>query len=658
MRLRLTLGIVFAFCSTLAQALICLPEPAELDRLDRWRAELEACMGAGDCVLAVGDRLEQNLAVEPGGVMLERLRQGQISLNIDAEHRFEVLADAYRQRPDLDDQERAWLLARLQGDDAALEALAEDLPWAGLDRLHWRPDLPAPELPEDQRETIFKDFVARCPEALPRLLPEMTALALSPRWPIWAEIRRTLLALPEPPWDEMNSHLIWTGLQPDQADPGAQLVAEAEALADRHSGSAGYWEYLVLIHQSARQNQAATEAAERARAIDPCAAVSMHAMSLRDAEGEWLQEGIDEFNQLLITCPVDLQRLWRWMVLRMEQPEMAGTDGLAIIRQALDEDALPRSARPLLQRFLAVDELKNGASSDASWQLLAEDFERRLPLIERLRPEMRTWSILDLTDPAAAHAELAFEQGAVDRGSEWMARRAAVRQRHDDDLPAELLELMDAEDRKLDWLLALAEDRPGEAVILALEAHTIGPTEISLEDAAEAWLQAGGTTDTFERLLAAWQLDLPARWRGWQRFDEPLPELGLSDAEGRSWTLADFDGQRTLVNLWAVWCGPCRDELPKVQALHERFADDPDIRVVTINLDPNDDIALRFMAEHGYDFPVLLRGADKETFNRLSLPRNWLVDGQGQRRWQQTGFNPEIARHWVEDAASLLEQLD
>ena len=658
MRLKLTLGIAFAFCSTLAQAVICLPEPAELDRLDPWRAELEACMGAGDCVLEVTDRLDRKLAAAPGGVMLERLRQGQMAMSIDAEQRRKVLAEQYRRRPDLDDQERAWLLARLQGDDAALEALAEDLPWAGLDRLHWRPDLPAPELPEDQREAIFEDFVARCPEALPLLLPEMTSLAISRRWPVWADIRRTLLALPEPPWARMDSQLIWSGLQPDQADPGAQLVAEAEAVADRHSGAAGYWEYLVLGHQSARQNQAATEAAERARAIDPCAAVSMHAMSLRDAEGEWLQEGIDEFNQLLITCPVDLQRLWWWMGLRIEQPEMAGTEGLAIIRRALDEDALPTSARPLLQRFLAIDDLKNGASSDASWQLLAEDFERRLPLIERLRPEMRTWSILDLTDPAAAHVELAFEQGAVDRGSEWMARRSEVRQRHDADLPAELLELLDADDRKLNWLRARAEDRPGEAVILALEAHTVGPTEIKLEDAAEAWQQAGGTTETFERLLAAWQLDLPARWRGWQRFDEPLPELSLSDIEDHRWTLADFDGQRTLVNLWAVWCGPCREELPKVQALHERFADDPDIRVVTINLDPNDEIALRFMAENGYDFPVLLRGVEQDAFNQLALPRNWLVDGQAQRRWQQTGFNPEIARHWVEDAASLLEQLD
>ena len=460
------IGLLLLMLTHVAQASVCLPGSTDFERLDAWRAEAEACTGAGDCVLAVGDRLEQNLAVEPGGVMLERLRQEHVAADIDAGQRGEALAEQYRQRKDLPEKERAWLLARLTRDDAALAALAEDLPWAGLDRLQLSPDLPQPDLSEDQREAIFEDFAARCPEPLPRLLPEMTALALSPRWPIWTEIRQTLLALPEPPWAEMNS------------------------------------------------------------------------------------------------------------------------------------------------------------------------------------------------SPAGAHAELAFEQGAVERGSEWMARRAAVRQRHDDDLPEELLNLLDAVDRKLNWLHARAEDRPGEAVILALEAHTVGPTEIKLEDAAEAWLEAGGTTETFERLLAAWQLDLPARWRGWQRVDEPLPELSLSDAEGRSWTLADFDGQRTLVNLWAVWCGPCREELPKVQALHERFADDADIRVVTINLDPNDDIALRFMAEHGYDFPVLLRGADDEAFNRLSLPRNWLVDGKAQRRWQQTGFNPDIARHWVDDAAGLLQQLD
>lgn len=77
-----------------------------------------------------------------------------------------------------------------------------------------------------------------------------------------------------------------------------------------------------------------------------------------------------------------------------------------------------------------------------------------------------------------------------------------------------------------------------------------------------------------------------------------LPDIIFLDDEGGRLTLADFDGQVILVNIWAVWCAPCVHELPSLDRLEadlgsERF------KVVAITLDRNLDDSRRFFSEHG-----------------------------------------------------------
>src|SRR5262245_19818474 len=66
--------------------------------------------------------------------------------------------------------------------------------------------------------------------------------------------------------------------------------------------------------------------------------------------------------------------------------------------------------------------------------------------------------------------------------------------------------------------------------------------------------------------------------------DGPPPSLELKDLEGRQHRLSDYRGKVVLINFWATWCGPCRDEMPSIQELKNKLAGRPFV-VLAVNLD-------------------------------------------------------------------------
>ena len=115
-------------------------------------------------------------------------------------------------------------------------------------------------------------------------------------------------------------------------------------------------------------------------------------------------------------------------------------------------------------------------------------------------------------------------------------------------------------------------------------------------------------------------------------------DLAFVDGEGNAHTLAEYEGKPLLVNFWATWCGPCREEMPALNALSERYADQP-FEVVTIDLDLGDagmDKAKAFLDENGLSALPLLGDPTFAAFERLKasgvalgLPATLLLDGRG-----------------------------
>lgn len=116
--------------------------------------------------------------------------------------------------------------------------------------------------------------------------------------------------------------------------------------------------------------------------------------------------------------------------------------------------------------------------------------------------------------------------------------------------------------------------------------------------------------------------------------DLTLPVLvsgpGLPPA-GRDASLSDLRGKVVLVNLWASWCGPCKEEAPVLERLWNRYRDKG---VVVLGIDIQDltSDALAFMRDYGLTYPSLRDGSDtsKAAFEATGVPETYLVDRQGR----------------------------
>ncbi len=119
------------------------------------------------------------------------------------------------------------------------------------------------------------------------------------------------------------------------------------------------------------------------------------------------------------------------------------------------------------------------------------------------------------------------------------------------------------------------------------------------------------------------------------------PDFSLGSTTGAVLSASDFDGQVLLINFWATWCKPCREEMPMLSALHERLSGQG-FQVLGIALD---DVrqARDFVAELGIRYPVMVGGADVMATgvsygNRAGmLPYSVLVDREGIIRWANLG---------------------
>jgi thiol-disulfide isomerase/thioredoxin len=109
--------------------------------------------------------------------------------------------------------------------------------------------------------------------------------------------------------------------------------------------------------------------------------------------------------------------------------------------------------------------------------------------------------------------------------------------------------------------------------------------------------------------------------------DRALPVLGGS-GEGE---IADYRGDWVLVNLWASWCPPCRDEAPELERWWIAHRDDG-VTVLGINVQDNSEDALAFVDEFQTTYPQLRSVGEErsEAFGSTGVPENFLVDPKGR----------------------------
>jgi thiol-disulfide isomerase/thioredoxin len=134
----------------------------------------------------------------------------------------------------------------------------------------------------------------------------------------------------------------------------------------------------------------------------------------------------------------------------------------------------------------------------------------------------------------------------------------------------------------------------------------------------------------------------------------PAPATFFEDPEGDRTSLADFKGKPVLVNLWATWCAPCIEEMPRLDALAAR--EKGKLQVLTISQDRDGRAKVEtFFDKHG--FANLDSYLDPETallgdLKIDTLPSTILFDSQGREVWRMVGI-----ADWVgKEAAALIAE--
>ena len=131
---------------------------------------------------------------------------------------------------------------------------------------------------------------------------------------------------------------------------------------------------------------------------------------------------------------------------------------------------------------------------------------------------------------------------------------------------------------------------------------------------------------------------------------QAAPALDLTDLQGQRWSAERLKGRAVVLNFWATWCPPCKEELPSLQTLHEIGGGDP--LVIGINVRETASRVRRYVESTGLGFPVVLdpQAELAKRYGVTAFPTTLLIAPDGQIRWRVVGevdwAGPEAGR-WI-----------
>lgn len=118
----------------------------------------------------------------------------------------------------------------------------------------------------------------------------------------------------------------------------------------------------------------------------------------------------------------------------------------------------------------------------------------------------------------------------------------------------------------------------------------------------------------------------------------PAPSFELVDLDGRPMSLVELRGRPVVLNFWATWCPPCRDEMPLLDAAQDRYREQG-LVIVGILFEDSADDARRFLSTYAIGYPTLLDpgGRTAIDYGVFGLPETYFVDRGGTVRYRHIG---------------------
>ena len=135
------------------------------------------------------------------------------------------------------------------------------------------------------------------------------------------------------------------------------------------------------------------------------------------------------------------------------------------------------------------------------------------------------------------------------------------------------------------------------------------------------------------------------------------PAFQLASSAGKPVSLADLKGQVVLINFWASWCGPCRQEMPILDQLYRSYQA-AGFTLVGVNVEPSSGDAAKFLKSTPVSFPILFDPDSKvsKLYEVSGMPSTVIVDRTGKVRYVHHGYKPGDEGDYLNQIRALTQE--
>jgi peroxiredoxin len=137
----------------------------------------------------------------------------------------------------------------------------------------------------------------------------------------------------------------------------------------------------------------------------------------------------------------------------------------------------------------------------------------------------------------------------------------------------------------------------------------------------------------------------------------PAPPFTLAAKGGADVSLSQFKGQVVMLNFWASWCGPCRQEMPLLESIYKKY-NKLGFTMIGVNVEPDSNAADQWLKETPVSFPILYDRDSKvsKLYDVEGMPSTVIIDRSGKLRKLHRGYKPGDENEYLDSIRALIRE--
>jgi len=137
----------------------------------------------------------------------------------------------------------------------------------------------------------------------------------------------------------------------------------------------------------------------------------------------------------------------------------------------------------------------------------------------------------------------------------------------------------------------------------------------------------------------------------------PAPAFTLAARSGQDVSLAQYKGQVVMINFWASWCGPCRQEMPLLEGIYKKY-NKMGFTMLGVNVEPDSNAANEWLKATPVSFPILYDRDSKvsKLYDVAGMPSTVIIDRGGKLRVLHRGYKPGDENEYLDSIRTLIRE--